>query len=629
MKLAADPPVDISAVPEPPGLVAIGRVARPDVLVAVAGSWTHLPLPGGSELVRAVTDEAVAEVIDLSQPVDGAVSVVLSRRGFDPVAAFSVGVKSFEQARSKLGAKHKLVPGTNGSVKVLGMGSGGGRAATRPAEDEGDGDGDEGFTCVLAHGALGGRLVCGEAPAVETLAPYLARTMPREKWTSDLHMEMRPEPVRVPLMEFRSSLPILARSLFGSSSSAVRELAESSAGELVDIVNDTQKVLLDAQIAEAGLVATTRFEFQSAKSTFARALTNADHAGAPPPAFAHLPAESDLAFFGDGSDPKLFEHPREILGNVLLEGAEASGMPDAERKSTRDLLVDRMTALFTGPGIYAKGHDGAALDRALKAYAAVKPDAEAAELEARRAVAEQAIGWHLFQTSEPIAKVGPILKDGAGLWNRPAFAKWMEGKTPARPRIRLAPMPGGVTLPKDTVHLEITLVEEESAEPKAGPARGSSAPPLPSADRPRAKSFKKTVVVHLFAVPDGGSTWLAFGLDPKLVAQKAAASLTTAPDTNTLGKVAGHEALAETKVNSGGLANLRGFLVLATLDPRKQPSPFGLVPSLPGKGTAPILFTGRAETASPTARAGASVGTVRISRAVIEDAVKLVMSSMR
>jgi hypothetical protein len=41
----------------------------------------------------------------------------------------------------------------------------------------------------------------------------------------------------------------------------------------------------------------------------------------------------------------------------------------------------------------------------------------------------------------------------------------------------------------------------------------------------------------------------------------------------------------------------------------------------------PIVFTGRAEPASDVAKTGASVGQARISRAVIEDIVKLAMSA--
>ena len=137
---------------------------------------------------------------------------------------------------------------------------------------------------------------------------------------------------------------------------------------------------------------------------------------------------------------------------------------------------------------------------------------------------------------------------------------------------------------------------------------------------------QKPIVFHVLAVPDGGATWLAFGLDAKLVAQKAAASLTSAPDANTIGKAKGYEALREGKLNGGGLATLRGVMVVAAFQSSDR-SPFALPNTLPSKGSAPILFTGHAEAPSPAIKAGASVGSVRISRAVIEDMVKLAMSA--
>jgi hypothetical protein len=66
-------------------------------------------------------------------------------------------------------------------------------------------------------------------------------------------------------------------------------------------------------------------------------------------------------------------------------------------------------------------------------------------------------------------------------------------------------------------------------------------------------------------------------------------------------------------------------MVFAALDSRGSDSPFGLVPTLPGKGAIPIFFAGHAESPSKAAAGGASVVSVRVSRAVIEDMIKLAM----
>lgn len=628
-------PIDISPVPEPPGLVVVGRVNKPDALVSAVGSWTRLPLPSGADLLRSIADESVAAVVDLSQPVDAAVSVGLSRRGIEPLVAFSVAVKSYEQAKVKLGETHRLVAGDNGQLKVHGLGSKKrtppmtGRAGEDVSEDEEDDDDGEG--CVLAPAAQGGRLVCGESAALDALVPYLSRTMPREKWASDVHIEVRPEPVRAPLQDLRASIPILARSMLGSQSAAVRDLVDSSLGELMDIVNDTQKLTIDAQIAESGVVANTRFEFQSTGSLMARLVTS-DRADSPPAAFWHLPAETDMAFFGRGADPKLFDRPRELIGNLMLEATDSAGMPEAERRALKDLVTDRMLSLFTsGPGIYGKGFDQAAVEKAAANLKGIKADDRARVAEGKRLLVEQVVGWHLYQVNEPVAKVGPVLKDWSTLWNRPAFAKWAKSKSSAAalPRMRVAPVPAGVTLPKETVHLEITIPREDFDDavvqppPRSASAKGSAKGP---ASKPvtTKKIALKPIVVHVFAVPDGAATWLGFGLDAKLVAQRAGAALASAPDANTLGKVAGMEALREGKLNGGGFATIRAALLATAVE--HLTSRLDIVWGLPHKGSSPMLFTGRAEAPSPPAKAGASVGTLRVSRAVIEDIVKFAMA---
>jgi hypothetical protein len=603
-KPAAEPPVDLSPAPEPPGLVVIGRVTKPDAIVAAASSWTKLPLPAGRELVRSVADDAIADVVDTAQPVDFAATAALGRRGADVTGAFSIGVRSFEQARAKLAQGHKATPGPNGSVKFSGI---------KRGTDEDD---DDAFGCVLARAPNGARLVCGEGPGTETLTPYLTRTLTREQWPTDIHIELRPEPVRGALEELRGSLPVLLRSLAGTQSPAVRELVDAGAGEALDFVTDLQRLSIDATIADSGIVAKTRVDFQGTKSTVARIMTSSDRAGPPPASFGHLPAETDLAFFGRGSDPKLFDRPRELLGKVMLEGATGAGMPEPESKAARDIVDRLLTLVSNGEGVYGKGFDSAALDKALAARSAVKEGDALAESNASRAVVEQVVGWHLYRTSEPIARVAPILKDLSGLWNRPAFAKWAKSKSTELPSMRIAPAIAGTTLPKDALHLEISV-----------PLVPLELPPPPNARLAKPKTIaRKPTIVHLYAIPDGAGTWLGFGMDGKLVLQRALASLATAPDTNTLATVAGREALNDGKVTSAGFATVRAFAVLAAASDHRGPTPYAALASLPSKGTTPILFFGNPEPPSDRARAGSSVGTLRLSRATIGDVVKLAMS---
>src|SRR5687768_16579997 len=211
----APPPakVDLSPVPEPTGLVVVGRIAKPDSILRAVGTWTGLPLPGGNELVRSVTDDAVAASIDFSQPVDGAVILAGSRGAPKPLWAFALPVKSFDDAKGKLGAKHRLTATTNGAFKIEGMGASGVLGGDRGHDDE-----EDELDCVLAPAVTppsSGRIVCG---AEEELTPYLTRTLPKQTFATDLHVEMRFGPVRGPVSDLRAQLPILARTLMGQQS---------------------------------------------------------------------------------------------------------------------------------------------------------------------------------------------------------------------------------------------------------------------------------------------------------------------------------------------------------------------------------------------------------------------------
>jgi hypothetical protein len=608
----AAPPPDVSPVPEPEGLVAIARVKKPEAILDAVGAWTRLPLPSGQDLVRNMIDDTLGDVVDFSQPVDGAVTLASARRSPKVLAAFAIPVASYDRAKASLGRGHTLRPGPNGLLFVSGLGKGGGRPP--PEGDEEDDDETEG--CVLAPAPVGGRLVCGNREALEVLTPYLSRTAPRQTYPSDVHVEVRPAPVREPLRQLRGTLPLLARTMMGSQSPAVSELVDASIGELVDFVTDTNRLTLDADIADEGVNATMRVEYQSASSFMARLATGRpERAGAPPAAFWHLPAGTDTAIFGRGADPALFDGPREIFANVALEVAADAEMPANERRAAKDLLVDRILPLFTGPVVYGKGFDPDGLEKASR------PAGDAAsESEGQRALVEQVVGWHLLQVEEPVTKVGPVLRETAQLWNRPAFVAWAKKQTSSRMRatMKIAPAPKGVKLPKDSVHLELTLPRADLPPALAATGKKPAAKAKPSTPKP--------FVMHVYAIPDGGTTWIAFGLDGKLVADKALAALASAPEANTLGKSGAFETLRDAKASGAAVTTLRGLAVFSALRGRSG-SPFEALRTLPNRGETPIVLTSNAEPPSDGAPAGAAVSTLRFPRGAIEDLVRMMITS--
>ena len=116
-----EPPPDVSPVPEPAGLVLVGRVSKADAILKTLGAWTRLPLPGASDLVRSISDDSVADAVDLSQPVDGAVVLGGSTRDPKLLIALSVPVRSFDDAKTKLSNGHKLTKGKNGQFLIEGI----------------------------------------------------------------------------------------------------------------------------------------------------------------------------------------------------------------------------------------------------------------------------------------------------------------------------------------------------------------------------------------------------------------------------------------------------------------------------------------------------------------------------
>src|SRR5262249_33103047 len=127
------------------------------------------------------------------------------------------------------------------------------------------------------------------------------------------------------------------------------------------------------------------------------------------------------------------------------------------------------------------------------------------------------------------------------------------------------------------------------------------------------------------AVPDGGATWIGFGLDAKLLAPKAASSIASAPDKDTLGKTPTAEAFRATKANGGMLVTLRGLAGFTALG-SANPAPCTARSTLANHGTTPISVMAVAQPKSQNAPAGSSVATVKLPRGAIEDLVRIFIS---
>jgi hypothetical protein len=191
-------------------------------------------------------------------------------------------------------------------------------------------------------------------------------------------------------------------------------------------------------------------------------------------------------------------------------------------------------------------------------------------------------------------------------------------------------------LPKDAVHLEISFpqhdLEIDVPPPPPPPppppgAKRAPPPPPPPAARPKPKKIAlKPIVFHVIAVPDQGATWLGFGLDPKLLAQRAVAALSSTSDASSLGKTPAAEPLKSAKVNGAWMITLRGLLVFTALKHSSR-SPYGMLSSTPNQGRSPIVLTFAAKGPSQEAAAGSAVSTFKLPRGAIEDIVRIAFAS--
>jgi hypothetical protein len=203
-------------------------------------------------------------------------------------------------------------------------------------------------------------------------------------------------------------------------------------------------------------------------------------------------------------------------------------------------------------------------------------------------------------------------------------------------QVRIAPLPAGSPLPKDTVHLEITIFRDSVETPPSPPlpmptgkkpapgATPKGMPPVHVTAAPRKSTPRKPVVVHFFAISDAGKTWIAFGLDPKLVSIKAASALSSTVSAATLAQRPGFEGIRDAKVNGGGFFTLRGFLVMSAMKAGGR-SPWRALEATSDAGGSPNVFTFTSLPPSGDARtsAGSLVASLRVPRAVVEDFVRL------
>ncbi len=646
---------DTSEVPEPKTLLLFTRINKPSDALKMVGAWTSLPMPAGDEAAELITGKPVGRAIDLDKPIDFALASDPKGRGVKPLYAVSVAVKSADEAQSVLSEHFKVSAGGGGVIKLEEKKTRGGPTA-EPADDEEDGSGPD-RRCQLtpSAGEAKMRLICaGSDAALRELAPYLARTATRRAYPSDIHAEGRIDPLKPMVSSGKQMVPMMVRSLLGGgggkNNSAIADVVNAVVGDGIDFALDLDKLSFDAKLEDKGASAVFTTSFKDTASLTSRIVTShPERADVPPAAFWHLPGDSDATFFHRGVDASEVNHPRDLLLEALGHKFEVEGMPTADRKVLSDALTHYL-ALATSPAVYGKGVDVAAVQKALAAVKSKKEaskdpatkDTKPTQTDAEVKAIEQLAGWALVGVEEPAAKVQAVAKEWATTFARPGVQKWLkdgsalDGLPP--PTLKLQPVAAKLGLPKDTVQLELTVVHslgDASSNmppaPMAAPPKNGATPPKPVA-APK-KILARPIKVHIYFVPDGTRTWIAFGLDETLVASKALAAMGTSPEAGTLAKREGLDELRAAKVNSGGFVDVRGLAAGTAFEyvldnpPSTFRDPFRGIAGSPQQGQTPIPFTFLSQAAAAPGRA--MVVTAKVPRSAIQDIVLLAFRPSR
>jgi hypothetical protein len=538
--------------------------------------------------------ESVGPVIDISKPIDAAVVLTGSGKKMKPGYAISAAVVSMDDAQKQLGGRFKLNKGQNGVIKIDGMG---------PPKD--DGAGDDSLECVLAPsaGAAAARVVCGDAMGLSTLTPYLTRTYTREQVPNDFHGEFRVGATKSEMGMVTAELGRLSHRASRGEPESVRRLAEAFFGEMGDILADTDKVVIDARIKPQGVGLDFTTVMTGNASLVSQWVSSAAAKSQPAPAaFMHLPADTDVAFFGSGIDSTLLDRPASLVSSALTDALKEAKMAEADRKAIVD-AVGRTMGLGTSPVVFAHGIDMPSLEKASGGN------------QDKDALIPALAGWWLVGLDKPSNKVVPLMRDWVSLYNRPSLVAMRKDKSYSKKdnfKIAITAAPKGS--PKDTVHIEFSSTKDSSFTPPSAP--GATAPKAPP---------PKVVTFHALLVPDAARTNVLFGFDTDVLVKRAQVAMSTAPDTGTLKGRPGIDGLASSKLAAGGFFTLRPVAALSTAAERGDSA--GAVNGLSNKGLSPVLIT---STATQTGGKGSQTTlTIQMNRDVIDDTARLIMRMIK
>jgi hypothetical protein len=323
-------PPDLSPVARPAEVVAVGRVARPRLLVETLGKWGSAPL-SPSDLVPGEA-RAFAPVLLWEAPVDLVVALDPFGEGKvpEPLVVASVGLKSLQEGLSAADrlqlVTRRLAPG----VFRVGDLSGG--------------------SCALAasNGTAPARLVCGKASKdVDALLPYATRGLPTEPQSgADVELTLDAAPIQARYGTQVTALRLLAgvamREVALDSPRFDRAISDAIYGgidEAINLFGDLQQIRLEGRLDAARNVLTASAELRLKGDSSWLAGTLAASKPVPVPAtLPRLPPGTSSAWFSAAMPGERFVAIDRVIGDLAEGLLEHEKLPEASRKRVRKAL---------------------------------------------------------------------------------------------------------------------------------------------------------------------------------------------------------------------------------------------------------------------------------------------------
>ncbi len=502
--------VDLSPVPTPDDLIAVGRLARPRTFVETLASWSGFPL----HVADVIPAEAqiLNQVIAWDAPLEAV--AVIDRHSSEKVAppeyVVSVGLASLDAALRA--AKDKGFEVTRVSTSVYRV----------PLSDE--------VFCAVAAaaGTAPARLVCSAKwQSVEDLLPYATRGLPREDFGGrDLYVALKPAPLQARYGQEISSLPLFVgiglRQIQTDSPRLDRALADAAygvAGELKTLALSLNGFDISARIDERAKALDFGYSFGFAKDeSFTAQLLQecGQRSSVPNETFWDLPRTASSGQFTIGFEPKRLATLFGPLGEISDAFLEQRNAPPTYRSRWRSVF-DSLPIAFGG---------------AARVSGSVPP---AKELTPQNVFASN-LGWHVGVQEVRADKLYKLMTDLEALIDDRETAKLIKELRPKEniplPKVRhkvvkVAGFPArGTAFIGEIPFSLVEKLTEKSALPVAK----------------NGKDAKKPVSVVVVMVPDGERTFYSVAAD-----EKAALSVLEGARAGRDGKLGDNPELARLK----------------------------------------------------------------------------------